>query len=39
MRAFIDTLDLPVDAKERLLALTPASYVGYAEQLAKGVKL
>jgi adenylosuccinate lyase len=35
MRAFIDGLDLPVDAKARLRALTPASYVGLAERLAR----
>jgi adenylosuccinate lyase len=35
MREFIGGLELPDDAKERLLALTPASYVGLAESLAK----
>src|SRR5687768_1071124 len=34
MREFIATLDLPADAKARLLALTPAGYVGLAERLA-----
>jgi adenylosuccinate lyase len=34
MRTFIESLDLPADAKQRLLALTPASYVGVAEKLA-----
>ncbi|MBI3561486.1 MAG: adenylosuccinate lyase [Gammaproteobacteria bacterium] len=33
IRAFIAALDLPADAKSRLLALTPASYVGLAESL------
>lgn len=34
MRAFIRTLGLPGDAEERLLALTPATYIGYAAQQA-----
>jgi len=34
MREFIAGLDLPADAKARLLALTPGSYVGLAEKLA-----
>jgi len=37
LRAFIETLDLPADAKARLLALTPATYVGIAERLARRV--
>mgnify|MGYP002753432351 FL=1 len=37
IRAFIDTLDIPEDAKTRLLALTPASYTGKAEALAKRI--
>ena len=37
MRAFIATLDLPADAKARLQALTPASYVGLAEKLAREI--
>jgi adenylosuccinate lyase len=37
MRAFIEGLDLPADAKARLLALTPASYVGHAAALARDV--
>ena len=37
MRGFIAGLDLPDDAKQRLLALTPASYVGLAERLARDV--
>jgi adenylosuccinate lyase len=37
MREFIGGLDLPKDAKERLLALTPGSYVGLAETLAKNL--
>jgi adenylosuccinate lyase len=31
--AFIETLDLPQEAKSRLLALTPASYIGLAKTL------
>ena len=37
MREFISTLPLPEEAKTRLLALTPASYVGLAEKLARSV--
>ena len=37
LRAFVETLPLPADAKARLLALTPASYVGLAEGLAKRI--
>jgi adenylosuccinate lyase len=37
MREFINGLALPGDAKQRLLALTPAAYVGLAKQLAKDV--
>ena len=37
LRAFIETLPLPADAKARLLALSPASYVGLAEDLAKRI--
>lgn len=34
LHAFIRDLDLPTDARDRLLALTPATYVGLAAQLA-----
>jgi len=37
MRAFIAGLDLPDEPKARLLALTPASYTGLAEGLAREV--
>jgi adenylosuccinate lyase len=37
MRAFIESLALPVDAKQRLLALTPATYTGHAAKLAGSV--
>ena len=35
LRAFIEGLDLPPDAKARLAALTPGSYTGLAEALAR----
>jgi adenylosuccinate lyase len=35
LAAFIDTLDLPTPERERLKALTPASYTGLAAQLAR----
>lgn len=37
MQTFIETLDIPVEAKQALLELTPRSYTGYAEKLAKDV--
>jgi adenylosuccinate lyase len=37
MHAFIDSLDLPADAKQRLQALTPGSYIGRAIELAKAI--
>jgi adenylosuccinate lyase len=37
MRAFIAQLDLPPDAKTALLALTPATYTGLAERLAREI--
>lgn len=37
MREFVAGLDLPDGERQRLLALTPASYVGLAEQLARAV--
>ena len=37
MRAFIASLDLPEDAKQRLLELTPGTYTGLAGTLAKDV--
>jgi adenylosuccinate lyase len=37
LQAFIDTLALPADAKARLRALTPATYVGLADELARRV--
>ena len=37
MRAFIESLDLPTEAKQRLLELTPGRYVGLASTLATNV--
>jgi adenylosuccinate lyase len=37
LRAFVQTLPLPADAKARLLALTPSAYVGLAEALARRI--
>jgi adenylosuccinate lyase len=37
MRAFIEGLALPDEARQRLLALTPAGYTGLAEPLARGI--
>ncbi len=37
MRGFIQSLDLPEEAKQRLLELSPASYIGDAEILARGI--
>jgi len=37
LRTFIAALALPDDAKQQLLALTPATYIGLAESLAKRV--
>ncbi len=34
---FIGRLDIPAEAKSALLELTPRSYIGYAEQLAKQI--
>ncbi|MEP7208280.1 MAG: adenylosuccinate lyase [Casimicrobiaceae bacterium] len=37
LQAFIDTLEIPADAKARLTALTPATYIGRAAELARRV--
>ncbi len=37
LHAFIDGLEIPADAKARLKALTPATYLGNAEALARRV--
>ncbi|BCJ87157.1 adenylosuccinate lyase [Effusibacillus dendaii] len=38
MRQFIESLDLPADDKSRLLAMTPASYIGIAPQLLRHIE-
>lgn len=35
---FVDTLDLPSEAKEQLKALSPSGYIGDAEQQARRIK-
>jgi len=37
MRAFVESLELPEDAKQRLRELTPGGYIGLADRLAKDV--
>ncbi|PJJ97973.1 adenylosuccinate lyase [Lysobacteraceae bacterium NML75-0749] len=37
LKVFIENLDLPAEAKTRLLAMTPASYTGLAQQLAEAI--
>jgi adenylosuccinate lyase len=37
MQKFVETLEIPAEAKAQLLALTPRSYTGYAEQLARDI--
>ena len=37
LAAFIHTLEIPADEKARLLELTPATYLGKAEELAKRI--
>ena len=37
LREFVASLDLPADAKKRLAELTPATYVGLAEALAREI--
>jgi adenylosuccinate lyase len=38
MHAFIDSLELPVAEKQRLLQLTPGGYLGLAPGLARGAR-
>ncbi|HSH29892.1 MAG TPA: adenylosuccinate lyase, partial [Thiohalobacter sp.] len=38
MQHFIDSLDIPAEAKERLKALTPATYLGNAAEQAKRIR-
>jgi len=37
LHAFIDGLAIPADAKARLKALTPATYIGKAAELARRI--
>ncbi|QIK81662.1 adenylosuccinate lyase [Lysobacter sp. HDW10] len=37
MREFVDALDLPADAKAALIAMTPGTYIGVAEELARKI--
>ena len=37
LQRFILNLEIPEEAKERLMSLTPETYVGYAPELAKSV--
>jgi adenylosuccinate lyase len=37
LRSFIEALEIPEDAKKRLLALSPRDYTGYAEALARSI--
>ncbi|MGZ5050619.1 MAG: adenylosuccinate lyase [Methylobacter sp.] len=37
LQAFVEKLEIPVEAKAILLELTPRSYIGYAEKLAKEI--
>lgn len=37
IRVFIDTLEIPEEAKDRLKAMTPASYIGNATEQAKKI--
>ena len=37
IRRFIESLDLPEDVRSSLLELTPHSYIGEAEKLAKDI--
>ncbi|MEW6039607.1 MAG: adenylosuccinate lyase [Pseudomonadota bacterium] len=37
MRAFVETLEIPEDARRRLAELAPRDYIGYAEPFAKAI--
>jgi adenylosuccinate lyase len=37
LREFVSQLEIPYDAKAALLELTPRTYIGYAENLARGI--
>ena len=38
MRAFVESLEIPAEAKSKLLSLTPQSYIDYAATLAKKIQ-
>ena len=38
MQSFIESLELPDEAKQQLLAMTPAGYTGNAEQQARAIR-
>jgi adenylosuccinate lyase len=38
IRAFVEKLDIPAEAKAELLKLTPHSYIGYAAKLARDIQ-
>ncbi len=38
IRAFVEKLDIPADAREELLALTPAAYIGNAAAQARAIR-
>ena len=37
MRAFIASLELPADERQRLMEMTPSTYTGAAERLARAI--
>ena len=37
LHVFIQTLNIPADAKQALLEMTPASYIGKAVELTKNI--
>ncbi len=39
MQDFVDTLELPEEAKQTLKEMTPASYIGNAAQQAQNIEL
>ena len=38
LHTFIGGLDIPIDERDRLLALTPSDYVGDAARLARDIR-
>ena len=37
LKSFIQNLEIPDEAKERLMSLTPDTYIGYAPDLARDI--